>query len=325
MNDMFPGSMATKTSKTSAKPPATEPAKAQLPMDAEAARARVSRLGRNDDCPCGSEKKYKKCHLHLDEAAAFTEAPAPDAGEHLKSAWRLFEQRRPGAAEKEFRTALGLSPGLPEARVGLGLAKLSSGDTDGAQVELESLVKDGAPVLDKLRAEKATDGFSRTESQPYLRAAHALGCLHYDKDRFEETLVALEPVQALDAGPVGIEARLIMGKTLIKLTRPADAVPILEGAAKDNADGGRAQMGLALAQFLAGDKDKAKVALNAALGRNSHFAKAVLGHIRQEVSSPVGAPAGSKEEAVVYSQTYGDVWDDAARQFLKEALEGAAG
>jgi uncharacterized protein YecA (UPF0149 family) len=25
------------------------------------------RVGRNDPCPCGSGKKYKKCHLPLEE------------------------------------------------------------------------------------------------------------------------------------------------------------------------------------------------------------------------------------------------------------------
>ena len=27
------------------------------------------KTGRNDECPCGSGKKYKKCHLQADEAA----------------------------------------------------------------------------------------------------------------------------------------------------------------------------------------------------------------------------------------------------------------
>lgn len=27
------------------------------------------KTGRNDDCPCGSGKKYKKCHLLADDAA----------------------------------------------------------------------------------------------------------------------------------------------------------------------------------------------------------------------------------------------------------------
>jgi hypothetical protein len=27
------------------------------------------KTGRNDECPCGSKKKYKKCHLEADEKA----------------------------------------------------------------------------------------------------------------------------------------------------------------------------------------------------------------------------------------------------------------
>jgi len=42
-----------------------------------------SKLGRNDPCHCGSGKKYKKCHLSLDEEAerkqlAKTEIPKLD-------------------------------------------------------------------------------------------------------------------------------------------------------------------------------------------------------------------------------------------------------
>ena len=33
----------------------------KLAMDQEAARTRVTETGRNDACPCGSGKKYKKC------------------------------------------------------------------------------------------------------------------------------------------------------------------------------------------------------------------------------------------------------------------------
>ncbi|MGH7441420.1 MAG: SEC-C metal-binding domain-containing protein [bacterium] len=31
---------------------------------------RLRKAGRNDDCPCGSGKKYKKCHLRADEESA---------------------------------------------------------------------------------------------------------------------------------------------------------------------------------------------------------------------------------------------------------------
>ena len=37
-------------------------------MPALDAQTRFKTAGRNDDCPCGSGKKYKKCHLHQDEA-----------------------------------------------------------------------------------------------------------------------------------------------------------------------------------------------------------------------------------------------------------------
>ena len=31
------------------------------------------RVGRNDPCPCGSGKKYKKCHMAADEGGAAVE------------------------------------------------------------------------------------------------------------------------------------------------------------------------------------------------------------------------------------------------------------
>ena len=36
-------------------------------MKAENAGDRLKNTGRNDSCPCGSGKKYKKCHLAQDE------------------------------------------------------------------------------------------------------------------------------------------------------------------------------------------------------------------------------------------------------------------
>jgi preprotein translocase subunit SecA len=44
--------------------PASQPAAPSRPAKA------VLRAGRNDPCPCGSGKKYKKCHLPIDEGVA---------------------------------------------------------------------------------------------------------------------------------------------------------------------------------------------------------------------------------------------------------------
>ena len=111
---------------------------------------------------------------------------APDAKELLANGWRLFEQRRPGAAEKEFRAALALDAELPDARVGIGMARLSAGNAEGAREELSAVVAAGEPRPPRSRNEGAKDAFSKPEAQPYIRAAHALGCLAYDEDRFED-------------------------------------------------------------------------------------------------------------------------------------------
>jgi len=52
----------------------TQPARAGQPAAASAQRAAaqpvraIPRVGRNDPCPCGSGKKYKKCHIPADES-----------------------------------------------------------------------------------------------------------------------------------------------------------------------------------------------------------------------------------------------------------------
>jgi tetratricopeptide (TPR) repeat protein len=288
------------------------------------AEARRASTGRNDPCPCGSGKKYKKCHLPEDETATLKPVAAPDAQELLAGGWRLLEQRRPGAAEKEFRAALELKADLTDARVGIGMARLSAGNTDGAREELSAVLAEGEKAAEEMRAAKVTDAFSKPEAQPFIRAAHALGCLSYDQERFEDATKDLARVYAIDDGTVGTEARLIAAKAFMKLERPADAVAVLEPGTKSETAGGRAQAGLALAHFVAGDEAKARAALDAALTANPHYGKTLLGRLRRRVENIAATQPGSVEEALVYAQTYGDVWTDAAKKFLESELDARA-
>src|SRR4051812_29277567 len=281
----------------------TDTASAALDTTPDAAKGRIGQTGRNDACPCGSGKKYKKCHLVSDEAVASPPAGPPDPQDMINDGWRLFEQRRPGAAEKQFRAALVLTPGSTEALVGIGMARLQSGDNEGARKELGEVITASASVEAALVKEGAKDAFTRKEAQPYIRASHALGCLAYDEKKYDEALESLARVYAVDAGTVGTEARLIAGKTLMKLGRPADAIPVLTEAMKTEGATSRAQMGLALAQFAAGDRAKAEKALDEAMAANPHFGKALLGQLRLRVDNPLGATPGSREEATVYAQT----------------------
>ena len=322
---------AGKTAKTESKAasPKTEAAKpaskaAELKADPAEARARLAATGRNDACPCGSGKKYKKCHLPADEQAAAPAPEAPDAQALLTEGWRLFEQRRPGAAEKEFRAALELDAKLDDAHVGIGMARLSAGNADGAKEELGLVLASGEAAAEKMKADGVKDAFSKTEAQPFIRAAHALGCLAYDEERYEDAVKDLARVHAIDEGNVGVEARLIAAKALMKLERAADAAALLEPATKIEEGKGRAQLGLALAQFVAGDEAKARVALAAALDANANYGKTLLGRIRRRVENVAGARPGSVEEALLYAQTYGDVWTDPAKKFLETVLDERA-
>jgi tetratricopeptide (TPR) repeat protein len=289
-----------------------------------AAKGRLASADRNDACPCGSGKKYKKCHLRDDEAVTLPIVVPPSALDIIMNGWRLFEQRRPGAAEKEFAAALKLDPSLQEAHVGIGMARLSSGNADGAKEELSLVVKESEATIAKLRADKVKDAFTKTEAQPFIRAAHALGCLAYDQDRFEDSVKDLASVYEIDEGNVGTEARLIAAKALMKLERAADAAAVLEPATKAESGGGRAHLGLALAHVTAGAADKARKSLDAALDANQHYGKALLGRIRRRVETMAGTAPGSQEEALVYAQTYGDVWTEAAKDFLEKALDERA-
>ena len=287
------------------------------------AKARLAKAERNDPCPCGSGKKYKKCHLRDDEAASIVPVVPPDAQEMILNGWRLFEQRRPGAAEKEFTAALKLDASLQEARVGIGMARLSSGNPDGAKEELSAVLASGEETIAKLRADKVKDAFTKTEAQPFIRAAHALGCLAYDQERYEDALKDLARVYEIDEGSVGTEARLIAAKSLMKLERAADAVAVLEPATSTTAEGGggRAHLGLALAHITAGAEEKARAALDAALDANPNYGKTILGRVRRKVENLAGTAPGSLEEALVYAQTYGDVWTEPAKAFLEKALD----
>jgi tetratricopeptide (TPR) repeat protein len=288
---------------------------------AAAARARLAATGRNDPCPCGSGKKYKKCHLALDEGQTAAPAAAPDADALLAAGWRLFEQRRPGAAEKSFRSALEARPDWADALAGIGLARLQSGDNDGARQEFREVQRVSEKLAAELRSAGAKDAFKRPEAQAFVRSCHALGCLAFDEKKYDEALLELERVFAVDEGPVGTEARLIAGIALVKLNRPAEAVSVLEVATRAEAGAGRAPMSLALAQFLAGNREAAELAIEQAITANANLVKVLLGRIPKRAANLAAATPGSREEAMGYAQTYGDAWEAPAKKFLEEYME----
>ena len=201
------------------------------------------------------------------------------------------------------------------------MARLSAGDAAGAKEELGAVITAGEAAASALHGKQSKDAFGDPALQPYIRAAHALGCLAYDEERYEDAVTDLERVHAIDEGMVGVEARLIASKALMKLERAADAAALLEPATKAESNASRAQLGLALARFTLGDQAAAKKAIAAALDDNPHYGKAVLGRVRRHVENVAAAGEGTLEQALLYAQTYADVWTDDAKKFLAEVMD----
>lgn len=68
-------------------------------MTLEAARERHRTTGRNDDCPCGSGKKYKKCHQAEDDALISKELARLEEAAAAELAAKAAEAAEKGDAD----------------------------------------------------------------------------------------------------------------------------------------------------------------------------------------------------------------------------------
>jgi septal ring factor EnvC (AmiA/AmiB activator) len=89
-------------------------------MSVNEAAERLRKAGRNDDCPCGSGKKYKKCHLRADEEAASKSLAEGNAAK--------AKEAEAEAAANEGREGQVKSPGeRPKAQTVAGMAYVPKG------------------------------------------------------------------------------------------------------------------------------------------------------------------------------------------------------
>lgn len=83
---------------------------------------------RNDPCPCGSGKKYKKCHMAQDEAEHLTKLAALKIEQEAKAA-ESAEAEQEGGAKTE-KTAAPRPRNVPPAQK--GFSSSGHGNTKGA-------------------------------------------------------------------------------------------------------------------------------------------------------------------------------------------------
>ena len=122
--------------------------------------------GRNDPCPCGSGKKYKHCHLALDEA------PRPE-----DVTWRRLQRATEGLAEALFKAAIARfgTAGVDEAWQEFNLWDENELEFDPnsphAEVFIPWLLYNWRPDPQESALPPEAQGMSAAES--YLQAAGA--------------------------------------------------------------------------------------------------------------------------------------------------------
>ena len=114
----------------------------------------MTKIGRNEPCPCGSGKKYKQCCLNKDRQNDAKDFEAVDLGSDMKAmekdllgltnpklseaqdlvydGWELL-RLSPSEAKRKFEIALKLDPEMADAYNGLAEIALSKGHFQAAE------------------------------------------------------------------------------------------------------------------------------------------------------------------------------------------------
>ncbi len=159
--------------------------------------------GRNDPCPCGSGRKYKKCC----EAKAAESRPAADLDRLFAAAQQEYQQGRPERAEQLYGEVLAADPRHTGA---LHLMGILAAETGRHEQALELIRK-------AISIDPASGVYHRN-----------LGAVLQMMGRLEEA--AAECRQALRLTPGDVHALGNLGGVLRDLGKPEEALPHLERA-----------------------------------------------------------------------------------------------
>ncbi len=195
--------------------------------------------GRNDPCPCGSGKKYKKCCSDKPDAGPARPPwqPPPQAGaqvapghQEIGALVSLFNQQRYAEAERLARSMIRDFP-----HFGFGWKVLGAASNQMGR---------GADALASLR--KAAELLPDDEEVQYN-----LGSTLHKLGRLDEAVASYR--RALQARPGYAEAHCNLGNTLMELGQPADAEASLRRALQIRPDFTEAFNSLALLLNTQGD------------------------------------------------------------------------
>jgi len=128
------------------------------------------KLGRNDPCPCGSGKKYKRCHWDADmeqpgtQSAAVPEAETaakPMDFESLRQRLRTLAGKFPDDGGGEFTQTLGLLESLADYQARLPEIEAAGAKLEAYRAEFEALLRNETEAMECAHRLFAEERFAR--------------------------------------------------------------------------------------------------------------------------------------------------------------------
>ena len=251
-------------------------------------------VGRNDPCPCGSGKKYKRCCLPMEQASRSVAQSMPTSvglEEMLRSATGHLQAGHAADTDRVASEILRVSPGHPEALHLKGLAARAWGDLDTA----------AEYVLQAVRADPGNPGY------------HAnMGVLFGEMGRPAEALRAFQQASRLD--PENPQLHYNAGNQYLALGEWAAARDTFERALELAPENAPAHGNLAYALHRLGDLDGAARAARRAAEREPGSAAPwlTLGAIAMSQGDP-GQALRAYDEAQRRNPNMGEIFQERAR------------
>lgn len=220
------------------------------------------KTGRNDPCPCGSGKKFKKCCQSKSEESLIVPSPSGQpTGLEINQLAALFNSGKIADAEQSARE---LMERYPESGFGwkvLGAClKVQSKDAVAVLTKAAMLLPNdaeahnnlGAALTDTGAFENAVPSFKRAlQINPdYLEANSNLGSALKGLGRLEEAVASYR--RALQINPNYADAHNNLGVTLTELGQLEEAIASCRRAIQLKSDDATARLNLSVALLSAG-------------------------------------------------------------------------
>ena len=244
----------------------------------------LNTIGRNDTCPCGSGRRYKRCCGSLEEVQAATSSLDTSLPEAIQTALEYHRAGRWHQAETLARQILQATPNQPEALHLLGVIARQAGKNEMA-VELFSRAISvsptssaycdlGAALRNQGKLDEAVESFLKALAiKPDCAEAHFnLGIAFQQQGRLDAAIASYHKALAIKLE--NAEAHYNMGLALQQQGKPEAAAESYHQAVAIKPDFAEAHNNLGNALKDQGLLDKAVERYRQALAINADYADA---------------------------------------------------